>query len=218
MATACNSSSTETASPCWIRRDNARSSDSVSNGHFSDYHRFFPQAAWNIDDLWRLQTKLIIKRLVGEDAVIVLAGDDTLCCKRGLGIFGTGINDDALSSSNSKTFAIGVTTGLACASSMLIRGGRHRKSFSADLSAPESISRGADAGENRKTKRPANAHKKKRIKEYKTGRRESEADESQREVNAKGKRNVPSNTARTDGGNDRAGGVIVSESPMYSRA
>ncbi|MFT5322835.1 MAG: hypothetical protein ACI8P0_000676, partial [Planctomycetaceae bacterium] len=30
------------------------SSDSVGDGHFSDYHRFFSQAAWKIDDLWRL--------------------------------------------------------------------------------------------------------------------------------------------------------------------
>lgn len=78
------------------------SSDSVGNGHFSDYHRFFSQAAWKIDDLWRLLAKLIVDRLIGKDAVIVLAGDDTLCRKRGLGIFGTGMHHDALSSSKSK--------------------------------------------------------------------------------------------------------------------
>jgi len=79
------------------------SSDSVGNGHFSDDHRFFSQAAWKIDDLWRLLAKLIIDRLIGKDAVIVLSGDDTLCRKRGLGIFGTGMHHDALSSSKSKT-------------------------------------------------------------------------------------------------------------------
>ena len=68
------------------------SSDSVGNGHFSDYHRFFSQAAWKIDDLWRLLAELIVDRLIGKDAVIVLAGDDTLCRKRGLGIFGTGMH------------------------------------------------------------------------------------------------------------------------------
>ena len=78
------------------------SSDSVGHGHFSDYHRFFSQAAWEIDDLWRLLAKLIIDRLIGKDAVIVLSGDDTLCRKRGLGIFGTGMHHDALSSSKSK--------------------------------------------------------------------------------------------------------------------
>lgn len=77
------------------------SSDSVHNGHFSDYHRFFSHAVWNIDDLWKILATLIIKTLVGPDAVIYLAGDDTLCRKRGLGIFGTGMHHDPLSSSKS---------------------------------------------------------------------------------------------------------------------
>ena len=78
------------------------SSDSVGHGHFSDDHRFFSQAAWKIDNLWRLLAKLIIDRLIGKAAVIVLSGDDTLCRKRGLGIFGTGMHHDALSSSKSQ--------------------------------------------------------------------------------------------------------------------
>jgi hypothetical protein len=77
------------------------SSDSVGNGHFSDYHRFFSHAVWNIDSLWRLLVILIVERLIGKDATIILAGDDTLCRKRGLGIFGTGMHHDALSSSKS---------------------------------------------------------------------------------------------------------------------
>lgn len=78
------------------------SSDSVGNGHFSDYHRFFSQAVWDIDHLWKLLAQLIVNSLVGADATIVLSGDDTLCRKRGLGIFGTGMHHDALSSSKSK--------------------------------------------------------------------------------------------------------------------
>ena len=78
------------------------SSDSVHNGHFSDYHRFFSQAVWDIDQLWKLLAKLIVSTLVGKDAILCLAGDDTLCRKRGLGIFGTGMHHDALSSSKSK--------------------------------------------------------------------------------------------------------------------
>lgn len=78
------------------------SSDSVGNGHFSDYHRFFSHAVWNIDHLWKLLARLIVKTLVPDDATIVVAGDDTLCRKRGLGIFGTGMHHDALSSSKSK--------------------------------------------------------------------------------------------------------------------
>ena len=78
------------------------SSDSVGNGHFSDYHRFFSQAVWDIDHLWKLLSQLIVRTLIGQDATIVLAGDDTLCRKRGLGIFGTGMHHDPLSSSKSK--------------------------------------------------------------------------------------------------------------------
>lgn len=75
------------------------SSNSTDNGHFSDYHRFFSQASWDIDQLWKILARLIDKWLLGPDAVIYLAGDDTLCRKRGLGIFGTGMHHDPLSSS-----------------------------------------------------------------------------------------------------------------------
>lgn len=78
------------------------SSDSTSNGHFTDYHRFFSQAVWDIDHLWKLLAQLIVNSLVAQDAVIILSGDDTLCRKRGLGIFGTGMHHDPLSSSKSK--------------------------------------------------------------------------------------------------------------------
>lgn len=78
------------------------SSDSVGNGHFSDYHRFFSQAVWDIDHLWKLLGKLIVDNLLDADAIIVLSGDDTLCRKRGLGIFGTGMHHDPLSSSKAK--------------------------------------------------------------------------------------------------------------------
>ena len=71
------------------------SSDSVGNGHFSDYHRFFSHAACNIDHLWKCLAILIVKTLIGEDGTIVLAGDDTLCRKRGLGIFGSGMHHGA---------------------------------------------------------------------------------------------------------------------------
>lgn len=36
------------------------SSDSVGNGHFSDYHRFFSRAVWDIDHLWKLLARLIV--------------------------------------------------------------------------------------------------------------------------------------------------------------
>jgi len=78
------------------------SSDSTTNGHFTDYHRFFSKAVWDIDHLWKLLAQLIVAQLIGPDGVIFLAGDDTLCRKRGLGIFGTGMHHDPLSSSKSK--------------------------------------------------------------------------------------------------------------------
>ena len=78
------------------------SSDSTNNGHFSDYHRFFSHARWSIDPLWRLLAGLLIKRFFGPDAVILLAGDDTLCRKRGLGLFGAGMHHDPLISSKAK--------------------------------------------------------------------------------------------------------------------
>jgi hypothetical protein len=78
------------------------SSDSVGNGHFSDYHRFFSHARWSIDQLWRLLAGLLIKRMIGSDAAILLVGDDTLCRKRGLGLFGAGMHHDPLISSRAK--------------------------------------------------------------------------------------------------------------------
>ena len=78
------------------------SSDSVDNGHFSDYHRFFSQGKWDIDNLWKHLARLLIDRLVGADAVIILAGDDTLCRKSGLGLFGAGMHHDPLISSRAK--------------------------------------------------------------------------------------------------------------------
>jgi len=78
------------------------SSDSVGNGHFSDYHRFFSHAKWDIDNLWKHLARLLIDRCVGPDAVIILAGDDTLCRKSGLGLFGAGMHHDPLISSRAK--------------------------------------------------------------------------------------------------------------------
>lgn len=75
------------------------SSDSVTNGHFSDYHRFFSHARWRVDDLWHHLARLLVDALVGPDAVICLVGDDTLCQKRGLNLFGAGMHHNPLISS-----------------------------------------------------------------------------------------------------------------------
>jgi hypothetical protein len=84
------------------------SSDSVENGHFSDYHRFFSQASWTIDDLWKLLARMLVAHFVGPSGTVLLAGDDTLCRKRGLGLFGAGMHHDALCSSRKlKVFSWG---------------------------------------------------------------------------------------------------------------
>ncbi len=75
------------------------SSDSVGNGHFSDYHRFFSQAAWDINKLWECLGRLVVNAFFGPDAIILLAADDTLCRKRGLTLFGAGMHHDPLISS-----------------------------------------------------------------------------------------------------------------------
>lgn len=75
------------------------SSDSVGNGHFSDYHRFFSHARWSLDNLWHHLAVLLVDGLIGRDAVIGLVGDDTLCNKRGLNLFGAGMHHDPLISS-----------------------------------------------------------------------------------------------------------------------
>ena len=75
------------------------SSDSVGNGHFSDYHRFFSHSKWQIDSLWKQLAQMLVKQFLGTQAVIMLAGDDTLCRKRGLDLFGAGMHHDPLISS-----------------------------------------------------------------------------------------------------------------------
>ena len=77
-------------------------SDSIGKRHFSAYHRFFSRAKWNIDDLWRQLAEMLVARFVGPDAVILIAGDDTLCRKRGLNLFGAGMHHDPLISSKAK--------------------------------------------------------------------------------------------------------------------
>lgn len=146
------------------------SSDSVGNGHFCDYHRFFSQAAWNIDDLWRLLAKLIIKRLVGEDAVIVLAGDDTLCRKRGPGIFGTGMHHDALSSSKSKKVCHWGHDWVDLCLVIAHPWWAPSKVFSLPICMRLYRNRqGLTKGKNRKTKRPTNAQKKANAKKTRKG-------------------------------------------------
>jgi DDE superfamily endonuclease len=71
----------------------------VSDGHHSRYHRFFAHAAWSIDDLFESLAREVVATFYPEGTRIALGIDDTLCRKRGLAIFGTGMHHDPLRSS-----------------------------------------------------------------------------------------------------------------------
>lgn len=77
------------------------SSGCTRKGHHSRYHRFFSQAAWNLDTLSYVLAKLMIS-VFAPTGLIELAGDDTLCRKRGLTLFGGGMHHDPLISSRAK--------------------------------------------------------------------------------------------------------------------
>jgi DDE superfamily endonuclease len=79
----------------------------VGIGHWSCYHRFFSHYTWSLDGLCHALAQLLIERFV-PDGPILLAGDDTLCRKRGLGLFGAGMHHDPLFSSKAlKVFSWG---------------------------------------------------------------------------------------------------------------
>jgi DDE superfamily endonuclease len=79
----------------------------VGIGHWSCYHRFFSHYCWSLDSLSQALTQLLIRRFA-PDGPILLAADDTLCRKRGLGLFGAGMHHDPLFSSKAlKVFSWG---------------------------------------------------------------------------------------------------------------
>jgi hypothetical protein len=75
-----------------------QSSDSTHRGHHSRYHRFFSQARWDLDWLFRILARILIQTFA-PSGLIELAGDDTLCRKRGLTLYGAGMHHDPLISS-----------------------------------------------------------------------------------------------------------------------
>jgi hypothetical protein len=76
-------------------------SGSVAKRHFSDYHRFFSQYVWDSDKLARVLAMLLVA-MFAPTGLIYLGVDDTLCRKRGLTVYGTGMHHDPLISSRSK--------------------------------------------------------------------------------------------------------------------
>src|SRR5580698_9023188 len=77
------------------------SGGNIANGHWSRFHRFFSDAAWDLDTLNMLLALLVV-RILSPTGIILLAVDDTLCRKRGLTIYGAGMHHDPLISSKSK--------------------------------------------------------------------------------------------------------------------
>jgi hypothetical protein len=80
-----------------------QSARATRRGHHSRYHRFFSNAAWSIDDLYATLARRAIATFYPE-GIIPLGVDDTLCRKRGLTIFGTGMHHDPLISSRKRAW------------------------------------------------------------------------------------------------------------------
>lgn len=77
------------------------SGGNVAKGHWSRFHRFFSDAAWDLDTL-NMCLALLVVRILAPTGTILLVVDDTLCRKRGLTIYGTGMHHDPLISSKAK--------------------------------------------------------------------------------------------------------------------
>jgi len=75
-----------------------QSSDCTRKGHHSRYHRFFSAAVWCLDTLCCVLARMLVK-VFAPTGIIELAVDDTLCRKRGLTVYGTGMHHDPLISS-----------------------------------------------------------------------------------------------------------------------
>ncbi len=59
----------------------------VGNGHWCRFHRFFSQAAWDMDTLALFLAKLV-GTILAPGSTLFWAVDDTLCRKRGLTLYG----------------------------------------------------------------------------------------------------------------------------------
>jgi hypothetical protein len=77
------------------------SGGNVGKGHWARFHRFFSDAAWNLDVL-NMYLALLVARILCPTGTLLFAVDDTLCRKRGLTIYGTGMHHDPLISSRAK--------------------------------------------------------------------------------------------------------------------
>ena len=76
-------------------------SGNVGKGHWCRFHRFFSHAAWEPDHFALCLAKLV-GTILAPGATLYWAVDDTLCRKRGLTVYGTGMHHDPLISSCAK--------------------------------------------------------------------------------------------------------------------
>jgi DDE superfamily endonuclease len=77
------------------------SGGNVGKGHWCRFHRFFSDAAWDLDTLSLHLAKLVVT-ILAPGATLSWSVDDTLCRKRGLTLYGAGMHYDPLISSRSK--------------------------------------------------------------------------------------------------------------------
>jgi hypothetical protein len=77
------------------------SSGCTQRGHHSRYHNFFSKSVWDLDSLSCVLAQLLVA-VFAPTGIIFLGVDDTLCRKRGLTVYGTGMHHDPLISSRAK--------------------------------------------------------------------------------------------------------------------
>ncbi len=76
-----------------------RAAGPFANKSHDAYQNFFSKAKWDMDSLWKALFLLIVATFVKKNAVIWIAGDDTLAKHRGPKIWGAGLYRDAVRSS-----------------------------------------------------------------------------------------------------------------------
>jgi DDE superfamily endonuclease len=77
------------------------SGGNVGVGHWCRFHRFFSDAAWELDAFSLVLAKLVVS-ILAPGATLLWAVDDTLCRRRGLTLHGAGMHHDPLISSRKK--------------------------------------------------------------------------------------------------------------------
>jgi len=83
--------------------------------HHVRAHRFFSYSCWSVGELGLRLADLIVERLLGPDAPLVVPVDDTLLKRRGRKVFGSGWHHDATANSRRGAVAWGnnwVTAGI----------------------------------------------------------------------------------------------------------